>query len=569
MTHAVFLCTKKQEVSRILDCSPALSLTEGTGLFALLAPGSPAPQTGELYCAITLRFGPDGPDLPALYCEYPQRDLVIAAQVKDAAEAEQFNELCARCLAWGSQNLQELFTDDYYQISQMNNQLINSQRALMKSNQRLKRVLAQIQSANDTISILSHDALTGLYRAPAFFRKVQQELEQHPGIAFDLFAVNIEYFTLVCDVFGLRAGNQLLQSFALYLTGLPHADHGLFARAENDMFYLYMPAEFQFSRVLEEQLPKFFDTYPLPIRIHGRCGVYSSDSADISPNHMCDRARLALNSLQGKEDTHIAHYDQSLHQNLLREHKLLDHVPQALRNEEFRLYLQPKLDMTTRKIIGAEALVRWQSPELVFISPGEFVPLLEREGAMYQVDQFIWEKTCQFHADRRALGLPPLPVSINVARGDFYQPDLLDVLDALLQKYALTPDLLRLEIIERAYTEDSDHIVSILQKLRERGFLIEMDDFGTGASSLSMAADMPVDVLKLDRSFLVSFPDSSRHVEVVRFAVHLAQALNLSLITEGVETEAQADALQALGCRYAQGFLYGRPEPAERLLRPL
>lgn len=187
---------------------------------------------------------------------------------------------------------------------------------------------------------------------------------------------------------------------------------------------------------------------------------------------------------------------------------------------------------------------------------------------MYPVDQFIWEKTCQFHAARREEGLPPLPVSVNVARGDFYQKDLLDVLEALLKKYALTPDLLRLEIIERAYTEDSDHILQVLSRLRERGFLIEVDDFGTGASSLSMAADMPVDVLKLDRSFLASFPESTRHVEVVRFAVHLAKALKLELITEGVETEEQAAALREMGCRYAQGFLYGRPEPAENLLRP-
>lgn len=454
MTHAVFLCNKDRDISRILHISPDLSLAEGTGLFALLAPGSPTPQTGERYAAITLRFGAEGPELPTLFCEFPRCDLVIAARVENANDAEQFNDVCARCLAWGTENLGELFTDDYYQIQRMNNQLINSQRALMKSNQRLKHVLEQIQSANDTISILSHDALTGLYRAPAFYRKVQRAVEKDPTAPFDILALNIEHFTLVCDVFGLKTGNQLLQSFALFLTGLPDADHGLFARAENDTFYLYMPAACHFDTRLAEQLPEFFENYPLPIRMHGQIGVYSAASAeDITPSHMCDRARLALNTLTGADEVHVAHYDRSLHETILREHQLLDNVPQALRNEEFKLYLQPKLDMMTGRVIGAEALVRWQSPEFGSISPGEFVPLLEREGAMYQVDQFIWEKACQFLAARREQDLPPLPVSVNVARGDFYQPDLLDVLDGLLKKYALTPNLLRLEIIERAYTE--------------------------------------------------------------------------------------------------------------------
>ena len=569
MTHAVFLCSKTKErvVTRILHASPEFSLAEGTGLFALLAPDSPAPETGCCYGVLRLKLPPNEQELPALFCEYPRADLIIAAE-SGPDGTEEFQSLCARCLAWAAESLQEPFSDDYFQIQQMNNQLINSQRALMKSNQKLKSVLAQIQSANDTISILSHDALTGLYRAPAFYRKVQRAVEKAPGVPFDILALNIEYYTLVCDIFGLKTGDQLLQSFALFLTALPDADHGLFARAENDMFFIYMPAEFHFPDLLVKKLPEFFENYPLPIRMHGRVGVYSASSAEVTPLHMCDRARLALNTLSSRDDLSVARYDASLHETLLREHQLLDRVPEALRNEEFKLYLQPKLDMLTGKVIGAEALVRWISPTFGFISPGEFVPLLEREGCMYPVDQFIWEKACQFLAARREEGLNPLPVSVNIARGDFYQPDLVDVLDSLLKKYALTPDLLRLEIIERAYTEDTDYILHILTQLRERGFLIEMDDFGTGASSLSMAADMPVDVLKLDRSFLTAFPESRRHVEVVRFAVHLAQALQLELITEGVETEAQAKALQEIGCRYAQGFLYGRPEPAVNLLRP-
>ena len=570
MTHAVFLCDKDWDIPRILHLSPDLSLAEGTGFFVLLTSTSPVPESGEKFSAVTLQLSPDGPELPALVCEYPQqRRMVIAARVETSDDGAKLNEIYARCLAWASENLQELFTDDYYQIQQMNNQLINSQRALMKSNLRLKQVLAQIQSANDTIAALEHDALTGLYRAPAFYRKVSAALKAAPDAPFDIIVLNIEHFTLVCDVFGPKTGSKVLQELALFLNTLPHADHGLFARSAKDIFYVYMPAEFQFYDLLEQQLNTFFENYPLPIRMHALLGVYSASTAEIPPVQMCDRARLALDSLQGRDDVHTAHYDHSIHETLLQEHRLLDSVPNAIQNDEFLLYLQPKVDMTTGRMIGAEALVRWQSAEFGFVSPGTFVPLLEKEGQMYQVDQVIWEKACQFLAARREKGLPLFPISVNVARGDFYQRDLPDVLKHLLDKYSLTADFIRLEIIERAYTDDTDYILDVLSTLREMGFWIEMDDFGTGASSLSMAADLPVDVLKLDRSFLNGFPENERHVEVVRFAILLARALKLELIVEGVETREQVDGLLKLGCRYAQGFFYGRPEPADRFLKPI
>ncbi len=165
------------------------------------------------------------------------------------------------------------------------------------------------------------------------------------------------------------------------------------------------------------------------------------------------------------------------------------------------------------------------------------------------------------------MGLQPLPISVNVARGDLYQEDLCEVLTNLIVTYGLTPSMLRLEILERVYVRDSSNLFQILSNLRNHGFLIEMDDFGTGESSLSMVAKMPIDVLKLDRQFIVSCLQDPRQMEIIRFIVQLAKTLDMKIIAEGVETKEQADFLLSLGCRYAQGYFYGKPEPANDFLK--
>ena len=236
----------------------------------------------------------------------------------------------------------------------------------------------------------------------------------------------------------------------------------------------------------------------------------------------------------------------------------------ALDNREYRLYLQPKIDMTTGKMIGAEALIRWISPEMGFIPPDKFIPSLEKEGRIYPVDQYIWGEACRFLRERKNLGLSPITVSVNLARADLYQSDLPEVLENLLRKYDLHPQELHLEIIERDYTGDTRHMSGILDTLKKQGFTIEMDDFGVGESSLAMAAEMPVDILKLDRQFLVANLNSERHVAVIRLILNLAKTLGMKVIAEGVETREQVELLLSLGCRYAQGYVYGKPEPAEK-----
>lgn len=282
---------------------------------------------------------------------------------------------------------------------------------------------------------------------------------------------------------------------------------------------------------------------------------------------LCDRARLAADTIDGKTKQRIAFYDQALQERLIRETQMRNQVQQALEDRQFHLYVQPKVDMRTGEVIGAESLIRWIHPEFGFIPPDQFIPLLEEAGEIYPLDKYVWEDTCRLLQQRQKAGKKVFPISVNVARGDLYQKDLQQTLQSLLQKYELSAATLHLEVTERAYVHDSQHIFHVLSELREAGFFIEMDDFGTGESSLAMVAEMPIDLLKLDRYFLVSAAHSKRHAEIIHFIIQLAQSLDLHILAEGVETKEQADYLLSSGCTFAQGYLYGKPMPAEEFLQ--
>ncbi len=193
-------------------------------------------------------------------------------------------------------------------------------------------------------------------------------------------------------------------------------------------------------------------------------------------DEMCNRARLALTRLPDRNCAGVVFFDSKLRSDMVTRHKIINRVPIAIRNEEFKLFLQPKVDMMASCVIGAEALVRWNHAELGFLTPDKFIPLLEENGSIYAVDRFIWEKTCEFLQKRKELGLDCLPISVNIARSDLYEENLVETLTSLVRGHGLTPDLLHLEILERAYVKDTGRIADVLQTLRKQGFFIEMDD---------------------------------------------------------------------------------------------
>jgi PAS domain S-box-containing protein len=256
-------------------------------------------------------------------------------------------------------------------------------------------------------------------------------------------------------------------------------------------------------------------------------------------------------------------YDDSIRQRMRREQELTNVMNEALEQGQFQVYLQPKYDLQSEHIAGAEALVRWNHPALGFISPGDFIPLFERNGFITELDRYVWDKTCGLIAEWMRKYGKYVPVSVNVSRRDIYQADLPQEFMALVQKYGLRPDQLHLEITETAYTENADQLIQVVGALKRLGFVIEMDDFGSGYSSLNMLAELPIDVLKLDMRFIQkqTSMDSSR--SILSFIISLARWMNLLVIAEGVETQQQIDLLRNMDCNYVQGYYYARPMPAD------
>ena len=284
---------------------------------------------------------------------------------------------------------------------------------------------------------------------------------------------------------------------------------------------------------------------------------------------MCDRALLAAVSIKGNYDCRMIQFNDKMHEKMMMEQKIINTMVESLEKGEFMVYLQPKVEIDTGRIIGAEALVRWNHPKLGIISPCDFIPVFEQNGFIYTVDLYVWEKACSMMRAWRMAGLTEIPVSVNVSRTDLYHEDLPDRLVQLTETYGLSPQALHLEITESVYVRDASQMLIAIKRLKKAGFMIEMDDFGSGYSSLNILYELPIDVMKLDMMFLGRADHEARRRTVMRLVINLAKELNLQIIAEGVETEEQAQLLKCLGCGLAQGYLYGRPVPEPEFTRCL
>ena len=290
-------------------------------------------------------------------------------------------------------------------------------------------------------------------------------------------------------------------------------------------------------------------------------GVYLVTDKNLSINTMCDRALLAKRTIKANVNQHIAFYDETLRTKLLNDKKIEDEMYSALERNEFVMYLQPKFDMHTLKVVGSEALVRWIHPTKGFIPPCDFIPLFEQNGFILNLDHYIWEQACKTIRKWMNWGLTPTPISVNVSRLHLNSDDFIDFLIHLIKKYNIPAQLLELELTESACFEDIDKFLDILNTLKKYGFNIAMDDFGVGYSSLNMLRKIPVDILKLDKEFISTSTADEKGKVVVKHVLAMAKNLNLKTVSEGIETKDQAEFLSIAGCDIAQGFLFARPMP--------
>ena len=425
--------------------------------------------------------------------------------------------------------------------------------------------IASIIKLRETAAMVNqfkYDHLTGLYSKEIFYKKAKELLKQHPEKEYNIICSNIENFKLYNDAFGVKAGDNILRELANLLKDAVQ-DAGICGRQGGDRFFCLLERRLEYA---EEFYMDITDRINNLANANNnlilKWGIYEVIDREVPIENMCDRAFLAADLIKGQYHKCFAFYDENLRKKLLREQAITEVMENALKEEQFVVYFQPKYNLDKDALAGAEALVRWNHPELGFISPGEFIPLFEKNGFITQLDYYVWEKTCSLLHEWKQKGYKIYPVSVNVSRADVYQVDLADTMMELVKKYDIEPRQLHLEITESAYTENAAQIIATVDQLRKLGFVIEMDDFGSGYSSLNMLNQIKLDILKLDMKFIQS--ETSKPVDqgILRFIVGLARWMNLSVVAEGVETREQLERLREIGCDYVQGYFFAKPMPS-------
>lgn len=402
------------------------------------------------------------------------------------------------------------------------------------------------------------DALTGLLSKEAFFEEASAWI---PGAAEPcVVCFDVDHFKLLNDLYGLERGDELLRFFGDALEARFSPDGGLpISRLAADTYALC--ADSLDPRAVERALIDIAAECPLGVDAIFRAGIYRVEAPRDAVSVMCDRAIIALRTVKGSYFDRVGLYDPGMRDELLRERAVVTGIEAALREDRIVAFFQPKCNMRTGAVVGAEALVRWIDPERGVVPPIEFIPLLERNGLIRSLDLRVWEKAAAWIRGLVDRGVRPVPVSVNVSRADIYLMDVPAELAAVAERHGIDPSLLEVEITESAYSERPDRIVEAIDALAERGFTVLMDDFGSGYSSLNMLKDINVDVLKIDLRFLDR--DDRRSKDIMESVIHMARWLDLPVIAEGVETRSQVDFLLDAGCAYGQGYHFARPMSAD------
>ena len=435
----------------------------------------------------------------------------------------------------------------------------------------MARVLRTIELSEDRQIIQSteRDPLTGLYNREYFYRYAEQYDQHHRDIDMDALVVDINHFRMINERYGKTYGDEVLRRVGERLREMVAGSGGIVCRREADTFMVYCPHREDYRDILDNAALGLSEEERANNRIRLRMGVYSRVDKDIDIERRFDRAKSASDTVRSSFSRTIALYDDALHESELYHEQLIEDFHAALLEEQFVVYYQPKFDIRPEipVLASAEALVRWKHPRLGMISPGVFIPLFEDNGLIQELDLYVWRRSAaQIRAWRDRFGIS-VPVSVNVSRVDMYDPHLIDTFQGLLSEFDLTPREFLLEITESAYTEDSTQIITTVEKLRALGFRIEMDDFGTGYSSLNMISSLPIDALKLDMQFIRDAFRDGRDTRLIEVIIDIADYLEVPVIAEGVETEAQLKALKAMGCDIVQGYYFSRPVPPEEYER--
>ena len=407
----------------------------------------------------------------------------------------------------------------------------------------------------------THDSLTGLFTRNAFEAEAQKILADARE-PYCMVCSNIKDFKLINELCGTEVGDAILLAQADIIRSREYG-RTVSTRMYADKFCTLMPrAQYDEKGFMQSMSSMIESVLTVPLKAHFYFGMYEITDVTEPVWTMCDKAMMAIDAIRGSYGESFSLYKEEMFQRILKEKELIGRFDKALANGELQMFLQPQI-ANNGTVVGAEALARWIRPDVGMVSPADFIPVLEKAGLIHRLDLYMWEKAAQKLAEWKKLGKDHLSISVNISTKDFYLIDVFEAFRAIVEKYDFDVKNLKLEITESALMRDVEKVIHLMDQLHGLGYDIEIDDFGSGYSSLGMLKDIHADVLKIDMIFLRETENVMRSTTILKNVISMSKELGMPVITEGVETKDQVDFLQSTGCDMYQGFYFAKPMNVE------
>ena len=419
---------------------------------------------------------------------------------------------------------------------------------------------AEILSANQET-----DELTGLLNMSFFYQKTQMFLNSYESWREEISFVHFDIpnFKLFNERNGFKLGDELLCDLAKAIRD-EFGIGGIVARFSDDHFVVCTTGGREsVLKKVEAVYRKMLLTDDVNKKVRVKAGIYYMDDRRSEIGLACDHARLACNCIKNRHDVNYCIYDEMLRENLRKQQYVIDHIDEAIEKEYIKVFYQPVIRVMTGEICGYEALVRWIDPKIGMLSPADFIETLEQYHLIHLVDTFVVRRVCMDYCKLRDEGKDLVPISLNISRLDFELCDIFGIVESTRAEYDVPRNMLDLEITESALNQNGGYIKSECDKMRDLGYSLWIDDFGSGYSSLNTVTEFNFDVLKLDMVFMRSFDNNPKTASLLSFIMDGARAMEVAPLCEGVESEKQYEFLKSVGCERAQGYYFGKPMPME------
>lgn len=430
--------------------------------------------------------------------------------------------------------------------------------------------LLHLENTNQKLNELARrDSLTGVYQLDAFKEEAQRMLDTEPQDKLAFVYTDFSDFKYINDVFGYAYGDSILKKYGEILNQEIRAGE-LCGRVSADNFVLLLRYESREEVAVRQQeadaeiirfMHNSYDRQSVPTC----CGICCVEDVieDLKVDGFLDRANFARKTVKNGSNGNYVYYNESIRNRLRKEKDVESRMLEALENQEFTVFYQPKVELESGKIACSESLVRWRSKDGSIIPPDLFIPVFESKYMIDRLDQYVFEEVCRFLQGRLKTGKKVLPVSVNVSRLQFFDQNFVRRYTEIRDRYQIPPELLEIEFTESIAIDNSGLLTRIVERLRQAGFSCSIDDFGKGYSSLSLLKTLPIDVLKIDRFFFTESSDPERDMAVVQGIIELVHKFHIRTVAEGIESMDQVEMLKKIGCDYIQGFVFYRPMPQE------